>query len=115
MRSRKRQAQFTVLTAGAITIIMIVAVIATFAAIRNNPFKNLPKVADAVNEMNLALQRVMESSVGYYGSILQVSGNTTFARSQATAYFQSGLVQIGITHPEWAPSFRVQTSTLSLN
>lgn len=98
--------------AGVVAIILLSAVLATYALVRNQPFTKIPAASGTINDMNTALQETLQATVGYYGSILQVSGNTTFAKQQATSYVQSGLAQIARTHPQWSPS--IQLSSFSI-
>jgi hypothetical protein len=96
-----------------ISIIMVGAVITTYAAIRNLPFKESPKVLSTLEEMNLSVKSLLEYAVGYYGSILQVTGNVSYARTMALRYLQSGFVYIAQSNPAWNPSFNVNYSTFS--
>jgi hypothetical protein len=55
----------------------------------------------------LAIKQVLGFTVGYYGSVLQVTGNSTYARELAVNYLQSGLNNIGNMHPDWGTSFNI--------
>ncbi len=57
--------------------------------------------------MNIAIDHILEFSVAYYGSILQVTGNTTYAKSLAAEYMQSSLENIAYIHPDWSPTFNI--------
>jgi hypothetical protein len=102
-----KKAQFSVIAALLIAIIMVGAVIMTYSYIRNLPFQESPKVLSSLEEMNLSLKRLLEFSVGYYGSILQVTGNVSYAKALTTSYLQSGFVYIAHSNPTWNPSFEV--------
>jgi hypothetical protein len=67
----------------------------------------------AIDETNLALKQILGFTVGYYGSILQVTGNSSYARALAANYLHSGLVNIANMHPEWGTSFNVSTFDLA--
>jgi hypothetical protein len=105
--------QFSTIAALFISIIMVGAVITTYATIRNLPFKEPPKVLSTLEEMNLSVKSLLEYAVGYYGSILQVTGNVSYARTMALRYLQSGFVYIAQSNPAWNPSFDVNYSTFS--
>ncbi|MEM3442022.1 MAG: hypothetical protein QXV09_07040, partial [Candidatus Bathyarchaeia archaeon] len=100
-----RKAQFTIIAAMLVAIVLIAAVMTTYSAIRYTEFEEQPRVLSAVDEINLALKHVLGFTVGYYGSVLQITGNTTYARELALNYLRSGLVNIGDIRPEWSPSF----------
>lgn len=111
--SRGKRGQFSTIAALLIAIIMVGAVITTYANIRNLPFKDPPKVLSSIEEMNLSLKSLLEYAVGYYGSILQVTGNVSYAKGLTSKYLQSGLVYIAQSNPAWNPSFNVKSTTFS--
>ena len=63
--------------------------------------------------MNIAASRVLEFIVGYYGSILEVTSNFTYAQNLAHNYLLSGLENIAYTHPDWNPTFELNYSHIS--
>ena len=112
---RNRKGQFTIIAAVLVSVILVATVISTYAAIRYNPLQEQPQILSSIDEINLALKQVLGFTVGYYGSVLQVTGNTTYARQLATNYLESGLVNIGDVRPEWAPSFDITSLDLHAN
>ena len=96
-------------------MILIAAVMTTYSAIRYNPLQEQSQVLSAIDEINLALKQILGFTVGYYGSVLKVTGNTSYARSLATRYLQSGLSNIADIRPEWGPSFNVTELALKTN
>ena len=96
-------------------MILIAAVMTTYSAIRYNPLQEQSQVLSAIDEINLALKQILGFTVGYYGSVLKVTGNTSYARSLATRYLQSGLSNIADIRPEWGPSFNVTGLALKTN
>jgi hypothetical protein len=86
---------------------MVSAVIMTYATLRNLPFQESLKVLSSIEEMNTSLRKLLEFASGYYGSILQVTGNVTYARELTSSYVQSGFVYIAHSHPQWNPLFDV--------
>ena len=93
-----------------VSIVLVTAIITTYSIIRNNPIQERPQILGAIDEMNLAIDHILEFTVGYYGSILQVTGNTTYAKNLAAEYLQSSLGNIAYTHPSWSPSFNINHS-----
>jgi hypothetical protein len=112
-RYRSKKGQFSIIAAMLIAIIMVSAVIMTYANIRNLPFQEPPKVLSALEEMNLSLKALLEYAVGYYGSILQVTGNVSYAKDLTSRYLQSGFAYIAQSNPTWNPSFDVNYSNLT--
>lgn len=106
-KSRGDRGQFSIIAALLVSVILVAAVIMTYSAIRHGTIQESPKVLTSVGETNFAIKRVLDFTVGYYGSILQVTGNTTYAKNRAASYLRSGLVNIARSHPEWNPSFDV--------
>jgi len=90
-----------------VSVILVAAVISTYSMVRHAPLQESPKVLTAIGEMNTDIKRILDFTVGYYGSILQVTGNSTYAKGLATSYLQSGLLNIAHSHPEWNPSFEL--------
>src|SRR3989304_6667483 len=74
-----------------------------------------PQVLTAVDETNLALKQLLGFTVGYYGSILQVTGNTSYAQILAKNYLHSGLENIADIKPEWGMSFNVTVLNLHVD
>jgi hypothetical protein len=96
-----------------VAVVLIAAVVTTYSAIRYSSLQDQPQVLSAIDETNLALKQILGFTVGYYGSVLKVTGNSSYARTLATNYLRSGLDNIGDIRPEWGPSFNVTTLALS--
>jgi hypothetical protein len=107
-----RNGQFSIIAALLVAVVLIAAVMTTYSAIRYSTVEDNPQVLSAVDEINLALRQVVGFTVGYYGSVLQVTGNTSYAKVLASNYLQSGLRNIGDIRPEWGASFAVTTLKL---
>ncbi|MCJ7561311.1 hypothetical protein MUO79_11970, partial [Candidatus Bathyarchaeota archaeon] len=110
-----RKGQFSIIAALLVAVVLIAAVITTYSAIRYSPLQDQPQVLSAIDETNLALKQILGFTVGYYGSVLKVTGNSSYARTLATNYLRSGLNNIGDIRPEWGPSFNVTTLALITN
>ncbi|MGB9778859.1 MAG: hypothetical protein ACPLW8_05590, partial [Candidatus Bathyarchaeales archaeon] len=72
-----------------------------------------PQILSAIDETNLALKQILGFTIGYYGSVLQVTGNASYAKELSIKYLQSGLVNIANIHPEWGTSFNLSNVELS--
>ena len=97
--------QFSIIAALFVTVILISSVMVTYSSMRYNSNQASPQIISAVDETNLALKQVLGFTVGYYGSILQVTGNSSYAYSQSSSYLNSGLTNIINMNPEWGTSF----------
>jgi len=95
-----------------VAVVLIATVIITYSAIRSSPVSDIPQVLSAIDETNFALKQVLGFTIGYYGSVLQVTGNTTYAKILAENYLYSGLANIANMHPDWGVSFNVETMDL---
>ena len=102
-----KKGQFSIIAALFVAVILIATVIVTYSTIRNSPIQEQPQVMSAIDETNLALKQILGFTIGYYGSVLQVTGNSSYAKVLATNYLQSGLVNIANMHPDWGASFNV--------
>ena len=107
------KAAFSIIAALLVAIVLIGSAIATYSAIRYNPVEEQPQILSAVDETNLGLKEILGFTVGYYGSILKVTGNQTYANELARSYLQSGLDQAGDVRPEWGAD--VNLTSLELN
>ena len=107
--------QFSIIAALLVAVVLIAAVMTTYSAIRYNPLQEQPQVLSAIDETNLALKQILGFTVGYYGSVLRVTGNSSYARILATSYLSSGLNNIADLRPEWGPSFNVTELVLKTN
>lgn len=107
--------QFSIIAALLVAGILLASVAATYSAIRYNPVQDQPQILSAIDETNLALKQILGFTVGYYGSVMQVTGNSSYAQSLATKYLDSGLQNIAEIKPEWAASFNVANLSLSTN
>jgi len=104
--------QFSIIAALLVAVVLISTVIITYSTIRNSPIQDQPQILSAVDETNFALKQILGFTVGYYGSVLKVTGNSLYARTLAINYLHSGLVNIANMHPEWGASFDVSRTEL---
>jgi len=107
--------QFSIIAALLVAVVLIASVVTTYSAIRYNPVQDQPQILSAIDETNLALKQILGFTVGYYGSVLKVTGNMSYARQLATNYLKSGLNNVGEIRPEWGASFNVTSLELNTN
>ena len=106
--------QFSIIAALLVAVILIATVITTYSAIRYSTVGDQPQVLSAVDETNLALNQLLGFTVGYYGSILQVTGNASYAQNLTKSYLNSGLENIAEIRPELGLSFNVTSLNLQV-
>jgi hypothetical protein len=104
--------QFSIIAALLVAVVLISTVIITYSTIRNSPIQDQPQILSAVDETNFAIKQILGFTVGYYGSVLKVTGSSSYARTLAINYLHSGLVNIANMHPEWGASFKVGKTEL---
>jgi len=112
-KSRANKGQFSVIAALLVSVILVSAVISTYTLVRHAPIQDSPKVLTAIGEMNADIKQILDFTVGYYGSILKVTGNSDYAKNLTTTYLSGGLVNIARSHPEWNPSFNLTSNNFS--
>jgi hypothetical protein len=108
-----RKGQFSIIAAALVAIVLVTALIATYSIIQNNPLQDRPEILGSIDEMNIALNHVLEFMTGYYGSILQVTGNTTYARELTSEYFRSSLESVAYKYAGWNPTFDIEHSRVT--
>ena len=106
---------FSIIAALLVAVVLIGSVITFYSAIRYSPIQGQPQILSSVNESNQALKQILGFTVGYYGSVLKVTGNVTYARQLAQNYFDSGLTNVGSFKPEWALSLNETDLELKAN
>jgi hypothetical protein len=104
--------QFSIIAALLVAVILIATVIVTYSTIRNSPVQEQPQVLSAVDETNLAIKQILGFTLGYYGSVLQVTGNSSYAKNLALGYLHSGLENVANMHPSWGASFLESSADL---
>jgi hypothetical protein len=108
-----KKGQFTIIAALLVAVILVGTLVTTYSAIQSTASSDQPQVLSSVDETNLALRQLLGFTVGYYGSILKVTGNTSYAQNLASIYLNSGLENIADSKPELGLSFKV--TNLNLN
>jgi hypothetical protein len=111
---RAVKGQFSIIAAALLAIILISAVAVTYSIINFSLPKEQSNVSSSVYEVNNSLKQMLEFAVGYYCSVLQVTGNASFAQNLARNYLSSGFEFIANSHPELNPSIRISSMNFSV-
>ena len=107
--------QYSIIAALFVAIILVSTLATTYSIIHYNATLDQPQILTATDEINSDLKQILAFTLGYYGSVLQVTGNVSYARSMAANYFNSGLRNIDNIHPQWGLSVNVNNLDLSTN
>ncbi len=107
--------QFSIIAALLVAVVLVAAVMTTYSAIRYSPVQGQPQILSAVDETNQVLKQLLGFTVGYYGSVLKVTGNVTYAQQLASTYLKSGLTSSGSIKPEWGLSLNTTELKLEAN
>jgi hypothetical protein len=104
---------FSVIAALLVAVVLIASVMTAYSSIRYSPVQEQPQILSAVDETNHALKQLLGFTVGYYGSVLKVTGNVNYAYGLARDYLDSGLENVAYVKPEYGLSLNV--TDLKLN
>jgi hypothetical protein len=115
MHRMNNKGAFSIIAALLVAVVLIAAVTTTYSAIRYSPIQGQPQILTAIDETNIALNQLLGFAVGYYGSVLKVTGNVTYARQLASGYLGEGLTHVGEINPEWGLSLNITDLQLSTN
>jgi len=107
--------QFSIIAALLVAVVLISTVIITYSTIRNSPTQDQPQILSAIDETNFAIKQILGFTVGYYCSVLRVTGNSSYARMLAINYLHSGLINTANIHPEWGASFKLNETETKLH
>ncbi len=108
--------QFSIIAALLVAIILAGTLIAVYATVRYSSTQTqTPQTLTATDQTNAALLKALGFTVGYYGSILQVTGNQTYAYANATTYMNSALQYIASMNPSLGEEINMTNLSLSNN
>ncbi len=109
--------QFSIIAALLVAVVLIGSVMGTYSSLRYSvsTTQEQPQIMSSVDETNQALKQLLGFTVGYYGSVLKVTGNVTYAQQLAHTYLDSGIENLGSIKPEWALSLNNTQVGLSAN
>jgi hypothetical protein len=111
---RAVKGQFSIIAAVLLAIILVSAVAVIYSIINFSLPKEQTNVSSSVYEINNSLKQMLGFAVGYYCSVLQVTGNASFAQSLARNYLSSGFEFIANSHQELNPSIRISSMNFSV-
>ncbi len=106
---------FSVIAALLVAVVLIASVMTAYSSIRYTSVQGQPQILSAVDETNLSLKQLLGFTVGYYGSVLKVTGNVNYAYQLAKNYLDSGLDNVAFVKPEWGLSLNVSDLRLNAN
>jgi hypothetical protein len=112
--SLNNRGQFSIIAALLVAVVLISTVVVTYSTIRNSTIQSQPQVLSAIDETNFAIKQILGFTIGYYGSVLKVTGNSSYAKMLALNYLYSGLENIANMHAEWGTSFKVNETETDL-
>jgi hypothetical protein len=107
--------QFSIIAALLVALVLVGAVVTTYSAIRYSAVQEQPQILSVSDETNIAVKEMLGFTVGYYGSVLKVTGNQTYAQELATNYLKSGLINMDAVNPEWGLTINVTDLELASN
>jgi len=112
---KNRRGQFLVLTAFLVVVILSSAIIVSYKRIQENSFSNAIILSSSMTDVNNSLSELLGFTVGYYGSMIQVTGNVTYAQIKTVEYLESGLVTVAHSHVDWGTTFALENVTIHTN
>ena len=104
---RANKAQFLVIAALLVVVILSVTIVEIYGRLHDSQFTEPITISNMIEEVNLSIKKILGFSVGYYGSILQITGNVSYAKEKTENYVLSGLENIIHSHVSWSPSFKI--------
>ena len=109
--------QFSIIAALLVAVVLIASVMGTYSSIRysRSTTQEQPQIMSSIDETNQALKQLLGFTVGYYGSVLKVTGNASYAQQLAHNYLDSGIANLGSIKPEWALSLNNTQEQLEAN
>ena len=109
--------QFSIIAALLVAVVLIGSVMGTYSSMRYSASttQEQPQIVSSIDETNQALKQLLGFTVGYYGSVLRVTGNVTYAQQLAHNYLDSGIANLGSIKPEWALSLNNTQEQLQAN
>jgi hypothetical protein len=112
---KNRRGQFLVLTAFLVVVILSSAIIVSYKRIQENSFSNAVNLSSSMTDINNSISDLLGFTAGYYGSMIQVTGNATYAQTKTVEYLKSGLVTVAHSHVDWGTSFTLENVNIHTN
>jgi len=112
---KNRRGQFLVLTAFLVVVILSSAIIVSYKRIQENSFSNAVNLSSSMTDINNSISDLLGFTAGYYGSMIQVTGNATYAQMKTVEYLKRGLVTVAHSHVDWGTSFTLENVNIHTN
>jgi hypothetical protein len=109
---KARRGQFLVLTAFLVVVILSSAIVLSYKRVRENSDVEPITISSKLAEINTSLSNILSFTVGYYGSLIQVTGNVTWAKEKTENYLESGLQNIARSNIDWGTSFTLNSQNI---
>jgi hypothetical protein len=113
VKFQKRRGQFQVLTAFLIVAILMSALLYANQRLQSNPENEQVTVTKKITETHNAINNLLGFTIGYYGSIIQVTGNQTYAHEKTESYLISGLDSIAHSSVSTGISFKLNNVSIT--
>jgi hypothetical protein len=94
---------------------MTSATIAAFNRIQNNEFTEPVTLSTSIKSINNSLHELLGFTAGYYGSIIKLTGNVTYAKEKTNSYFVSGLDTVAHSDINSGISLKLKQVSVSTN
>lgn len=107
--------QLSIIAALLVATVLVGTILVTFSKIRDSSIQESPQILSAIDEIDLAIDQILSSTIRYYGSILKVTGNSSYARSSAQSFLYNETKNIPSMYPGWGISLSVRDVKLRVN
>jgi hypothetical protein len=107
--------QLSIIAALLVAVVLVGTILVTFSKIRDSSIQESPQILSAIDEIDLAIDQILSSTIRYYGSVLKVTGNSSYARSSAQSFLYNETKNIPSMYPGWGISLSVRDVKLRVN
>jgi hypothetical protein len=109
VKIKARRGQFLVLTAFLVVVVLSSAIVLSYKRIQENQNIEPVVISSKLVDLHNSLNEMLSFTVGYYGSLIQVTGDLAYAQEKTQAYLESGLQSISRSNIDWGTSFNLTT------
>jgi hypothetical protein len=99
--------QLSIIAALLVAVVLVGTIMVTFSKIRDSSIQESPQILSAIDEIDLAIDQILSSTIRYYGSVLKVTGNSSYAKSSAQSFLYKEIQNIPSMYPGWGISLSV--------
>jgi len=107
--------QLSIIAALLVAVVLVGTIFVTFSKIRDSSIQESPQILSAIDEIDLAIDQILSATIRYYGSVLKVTGNSSYARSSAQSFLYNETKNIPSMYPGWGISLSVRDVKLRVN